>query len=77
VHLGAAPGLTLSDAELKQVRHHAVLGHGLAVQTIRASGPAGTNVGFAEDIRAAVPVIDTPEYVRAARRSPVSATLAS
>ena len=36
VHLGAAPGLRLSDSELKQVRHHAVLGHGLAVQAIRA-----------------------------------------
>lgn len=66
VHLGAAPGLTLSDAELKQVRHHAVLGHGLAVQAIRAQGPAGTKVGFAENIRVAVPVIDTPEHVKAA-----------
>jgi beta-glucosidase len=37
VHQGAAPGLSLSDAELKQVRHHAVLGHGLAVQAIRAA----------------------------------------
>src|SRR5215204_1690293 len=35
--------------ELNQVRHHAVLGHGLAVQTIRARGPAGTKVGFAEN----------------------------
>jgi beta-glucosidase len=26
LHLGGAPGLRLSDAELKQVRHHAVLG---------------------------------------------------
>jgi hypothetical protein len=59
-HLGAAPGLRLSDAELKQVRHHAVLGHGLAVQAIRARGPAGTKAGFAENIRVAVPVIDTP-----------------
>jgi beta-glucosidase len=65
-HLGAAPGLRLSDAELKQVRHHAVLGHGLAVQAIRARGPAGTKAGFAENIRVAVPVIDTPEHVRAA-----------
>ena len=40
VHLGGAPGLRLSDAELKQVRHHAVLAHGLAVQAIRARGPA-------------------------------------
>jgi beta-glucosidase len=66
VHLGAAPGLRLSDAELKQVRHHAVLGHGLAVQAIRARGPAGTKVGFAENIRVVVPVIDAPEHVQAA-----------
>jgi beta-glucosidase len=66
LHLGAAPGLRLSDSELKQVRHNAVLGHGLAVQAIRACGPAGTKVGFAENIRVAVPVIDTPEHVRAA-----------
>ena len=66
VHMGGAPGLNLSDSELKQVRHHAVLGHGLAVQAIRASGPAGTKVGFAENIRVAVPVIDAPEYIKAA-----------
>jgi beta-glucosidase len=66
VHLGAAPGLKLSPADLKQVRHHAVLGHGLAVQAIRASGPAGTRVGFAENMRVAIPVIDAPEYVKAA-----------
>jgi beta-glucosidase len=65
VHLGAA-GLALSDSELKQVRHHAVLGHGLAVQAIRARGPAGTKVGFAENIRVAIPVMNTPEYVKAA-----------
>ena len=64
--LGAAPGLALSDSELKQVRHHAVLGHGLAVQAIRARAPAGTKVGFAENIRVAVPVIDSPEYIQAA-----------
>lgn len=45
VHLGAAPGLMLSDAELKQVRHHAVLGHGLAVQAIRAQGGPGRRWG--------------------------------
>ena len=66
IHLGAAPGVSVSDAELKQVRHHAVLGHGLAVQAIRAQGPEGTKVGFAENIRVAVPVLDTPEHVRAA-----------
>ena len=66
IHLGGAPGLVLSDSDLKQVRHHAVLGHGLAVQAIRAGAPAGTQVGFAENMRTAVPVIDSPEYVQAA-----------
>ncbi|MCG2621719.1 GH1 family beta-glucosidase [Arthrobacter sp. I2-34] len=65
-HVSIAPGLSLSDAELNQVRHHAVLGHGLAVQAIRARGRAGTRVGFAENIRAAVPAIDRPDYVKAA-----------
>ena len=69
VHLGAAPGLRLSDAELKQVNHHAVLAHGLAVQAIRAQGPAGAKVGFAENIRVGVPAIDTPEHVEAAAKA--------
>ena len=69
VHLGGAPGVRLPDAELKQVRHHAVLGHGLAVQAIRAQGPAGTKVGFAENIHVAVPAIDTPEHVEAAEKA--------
>src|SRR5215813_12705823 len=47
LHLGGAPGLRLSNGDLNQVRHHAVLGHGLAVQAIRARGRTGTKVGFA------------------------------
>src|SRR5215831_10526031 len=69
IQLGGAPGLRLSDSELKQVRHHSVLGHGLAVQAIRAHAPAGTKVGFAENIRVAVPVVDAPEYVLAAEKA--------
>src|SRR5262249_8366142 len=42
VHLGGAPRLRLSNGELDQVRHRAVLGDGLAVQAIRARGRAGT-----------------------------------
>src|SRR5262249_16988381 len=49
------------------VRHHAVLGHGLAVQAIRARGKAGTKVGPAEVIQCAVPLIETPEHIEAAR----------
>src|SRR5436305_663915 len=61
-----APGLKLPTAELNQARHHVVLGHGLAVQAIRAHGRAGTRVGLAENIAACVPAIDTPENVAAA-----------
>jgi beta-glucosidase len=60
-----APGLKLPVAELNQARHNVVLGHGLAVQAIRASSRPGTRVGLAENIAACVPAIDTPENVRA------------
>ena len=43
-----------------------MLAHGLAVQAIRAQGPAGTQVGFAENMRVALPIIDAPDYVKAA-----------
>src|SRR5215831_10719681 len=66
VHLGGAPGIRLSNGDLNQVRHHAVLGHGLAVQAIRAGGRAGTRVGFAENMLIAVPFINAPTHVKAA-----------
>jgi beta-glucosidase len=69
VHLATAPGLQLSPADLNQVRHHSVLGHGLAVQAIRARGTAGTRVGVAENLATAVPVIDTPACVEAAEKA--------
>jgi len=61
-----APGLKLPTGQLNQARHHVALGHGLAVQAIRASGRAGTRVGAAENIAACVPAIVTPENIRAA-----------
>lgn len=61
-----APGLKLPEAEVNQVRHHVALGHGLAVQAIRANGRAGTRVGPAENIVTCVPAIDTPENIYAA-----------
>ena len=62
-----APGLKLQPAELYQARHHAVLAHGLAVQAIRANGKADTKVGIAENMKVAVPVIETPENIKAAQ----------
>jgi beta-glucosidase len=64
--LSIAPGLKLPPGELNQVRHHAVLAHGMAVQAIRAKGQAGTKVGPAEVLDSAVPLIETPEHIKAA-----------
>jgi beta-glucosidase len=61
-----APGLKLSPAGVNQVRHHAVLAHGLGVQAIRANGKPGTKVGLAENATACVPIIETPEHIAAA-----------
>ena len=64
-----APGLKLEPAALHQVRHHAVLAHGLAVQAIRANARRGTKVGPAENILTAVPAIETADHVDAAERA--------
>jgi beta-glucosidase len=64
-----APGLKLPPAGVNQVRHHAVLAHGLAVQAIRAHAKPGTKVGIAENITSCVPVIETPEHIAAATRA--------
>src|SRR5262245_41662891 len=64
--ISIAPGLNLATRELNQVRHHAVLAHGMGVQAIRAKGKKGTKVGPAEVIESAVPLIETPEHIKAA-----------
>src|SRR5256886_10155262 len=61
-----APGLKLSQAELNQVRHNIALGHGLAVQAVRANGQAGIRVGPGENAVSCVPAIETPANIRAA-----------
>jgi len=67
VTLLIAPGLRLPPGELNQVRHHAVLAHGMAVQAIRAKGKAGTKVGPAEVILCSVPLVEAPEHIKAAQ----------
>ena len=61
-----APGLKLPPARLNQVRHHAVLGHGLATQAIRARAKPGTKVGPVDNLIVGVPAIETAENIRAA-----------
>ncbi len=64
-----APGLKLPPAQVNQVRHHAILAHGLAVQAIRANAKTGTQIGLAEDAAVFAPVIDTPKHIEAAQRA--------
>jgi beta-glucosidase len=64
-----APGLKLNAAQVNQVRHHGILAHGLGVQAIRANASSSTRVGFAENPKVYVPVIETPEHIEAARRA--------
>lgn len=66
VKIELAPGLKLPQGQVNQVAHHAVLAHGLGVQAIRASGRPGTEVGPAEVLFSAVPIVDTPAHVKAA-----------
>src|SRR5690606_33247982 len=66
VRLMSAPGILLEDGPLNQVRHNALLGHGLAVQAVRANARAGTRVGPAENMPHAVPITSAPEHVQAA-----------
>jgi beta-glucosidase len=61
-----APGLKLPPARLNQVRHHAVLGHGLATRAIRARAKPGTQVGPVDNITVGVPAIETAEHIHAA-----------
>jgi beta-glucosidase len=62
-----APGLRLAPAALAQLTHYVVLGHGMAVQAVRASGSASTRVGIPDNIFPVTPTIETPEHIQAAR----------
>lgn len=64
-----APGLKLPPGRFNQTRHHAVLGHGLAVQAIRAKAKPGTRIGLAENMTICAPVIETPQHIEAATRA--------
>jgi beta-glucosidase len=64
-----APGLTLPPGRLNQVRHHAVLAHGLGVQAIRAHAKAGTEIGIADNILNTIPAIETPANIAAAEKA--------
>ena len=64
-----APGLKLPRPQFYQARHNGVLGHGLAVQAIRAHAKPGTRVGIAENITVGVPVIENAQHIAAAEEA--------
>jgi beta-glucosidase len=64
-----APGLKLPAAQVNQIRHHAILAHGLGVQAIRANARSGTQVGLAENTNVYVPVIESREHIEAAQKA--------
>jgi beta-glucosidase len=64
-----APGLKLGAAQVNQIRHHAILAHGLGVQAIRANARPGTQVGLAENATVFVPVIEEKAHVAAALKA--------
>ena len=64
-----APGLKLDAKRVAQLNHFVVLGHGLAVQAIRAKARPGTRVGIADNITPTVPAIETPEHIAAAHKA--------
>jgi beta-glucosidase len=61
-----APGLKLNAKRVAQLNHHAVLAHGMAVQSIRAHARPGTRVGIADNVEAATPAVETPKHIAAA-----------
>ena len=62
-----APGLQVGRKRLAQLNHHALLGHGLGVQAIRAHAVGGAEVGLAENPIAPVPVTPAAADIAAAR----------
>jgi beta-glucosidase len=61
--------LRLTNAQVAQVNHNVLLGHGLCVEAVRANGRAGTKVGIADNAVSTIPVIETPENIEAARKA--------
>ncbi len=62
-----APGLRLSNREVNQATHHALLAHGYAVESVRSYGGAKARVGTVENIQVFVPTLENEECIHAAK----------
>lgn len=61
-----APGGKLADKESNQTIHNALLGHGMALQAIKAARP-DAKAGLVENLNAVWPLYESPENIDAAR----------
>ena len=66
-----APGKRTTQKIANQAKHHAIYGHGLAVQAFRAAMKGGNcpRIGLAENAAGVVPVLETAENVRVAKEA--------
>jgi len=63
-----APGIRFPIWDTLLMAHHALLGHGLAVQALRAAAP-DAQVGIAPTCSAHYPATETPQDIEAARKA--------
>ncbi len=62
-----APGLQLPLGEVLQAGHHALIGHGKAVQAMRAAAKQDLSIGLVPAGESYTPAADTPEDIETAR----------
>jgi beta-glucosidase len=64
-----APGLHVSRKDLNNAYHNAFLTHGIAVKAVREFARRDAEVGLVNNPFISVPVMETPEYLEAARKA--------
>lgn len=64
-----APGGAKAEQIVNQTIHNALLGHGLAVQAIRAHSKQAANIGLVENLDTFWPAIDTSANIAAAKQA--------
>ncbi len=64
-----APGLHIPRKELNNAYHNAFLTHGIGVRAVRQFARKDAEVGLVNNPFVTVPLIETPEYIEAARKA--------
>ncbi len=62
-----APGLRLSNREVNQATHHALLAQGYGIESVRSYGGSKAKVGTSENIQVVVPTMENEECIHAAK----------